>query len=462
MCEARPWFLANIRRFWPLGLGCLIALVPLPAGAQSSSLPPCPKQDGYFLTASPWYAQDQTLFLSDIYPGAIWRSEDAGITWTGIVDMSRYDGFRFGPVTIAPVESASGFQLYHDWTYLPGIFVTARLLWYSADSGATWLARTPSHGEARNDMYPTNDPGTMFAREPSSPWWLSSGIWRTTNGARSWAEVWDGTEAGWLAVSPEFSPDQTLFASLSGNSPELGSPVIVSTDSGESWRGAGGEDLCDEAAGSLQISSGFAQDRTLFVHQASSLFESQDAGETWGVVFPPDRPHCQPGVVAPTVDSYKLSSTFGQDHTLYVVTTGPGDDHRLLVSSDGGATWTFQANLSRSTSLLWVLPAAAGSDAGTEIRANARSPLPKALEDVGWSQGTSRATVLDNDWTIFLPRVDWTGAQPTARPFTLFIDAWNGVDGWSYYRSDDGGVTWACMQLPTIPTARERSALRDR
>ena len=450
MLRAVCSFLAHFHRFWPMVSGCLIVLAPLSARVQSSSLPTCPKQDGYFLTASPWYAQDQTLFLSDIYPGAIWRSDDAGITWTGIVDMSRYDGFRFGPVTIVPVESASGFQLYHDWTYLPGIFVTARLLWYSADSGATWLARIPSHGEAHNDMYPTNDPGTLFAREPSSPWWPSSGLWRTTNGARSWVEVWDGTEAGWLAISPGFSQDHTLFASLSSVSSTQGSPVIDSTDGGETWQGAGGDDLCDEAAGSVQISSGFTQDRTLFVHQASSLFESQDAGETWSVVFPPDRPHCQPGVVAPTVDSYKLSSTFGQDHTLYAVTTGTSNDHRLLVSGDGGATWTFQSNVSRSTSLLWVLPAAARSNAGEEIQANARSPLPKALEDVGWSPGTSRATVPDNNWTIFLPRVDWTAAQPEARPFTLFIRARNEMDESTYYRSDDGGVTWACMQLPTV------------
>ena len=365
--------------------------------------------------------------------------------------MSRYDGFRFGPVTIAPVESTSGFQLYHDWTYLPGIFVTARLLWYSSDSGATWLARTPSHGEGRNDICSTNEPGTLFARETSSPWWPSSGIWRTTNGALSWIEMWNGTETGWLAVSPGYSQDHTLFASLSGVSPELGAPVIVSTDGGETWQGVGGDDLCNEGAGSVQISSSFTEDHTIFVHQASSLFRSQDAGETWDVVFPPDRPHCQPGVVAPTVDSYKLSSTFGQDHTIYAVTTDPSDnDHRLLVSSDGGATWTFQSSVSRSTSLLWVLPAAAGSNDVEEVHAVAPGPLPTAPESASSSPSASRAIAPNSDWTTYLPLVDWTAAPPTARPFTLFIDAWNGIDGWAYYRSGDGGVTWACMQLPTV------------
>ena len=449
-------FLERFRPFWTIVCGCLMVVVPVPAGDQSLLFPPCPRQDGYFLTASPWYAQDHTLFLSHIHPGGIWRSDDAGTTWTGIVEMSQFDGFRFGPVTIVPVESASGFQLYNDWTYLPDIFVTARLLWYSANSGVMWQARTPSHGEGLNDMYPTNDPGTMYALEPSSPWWPSSGIWRTTNGARSWIEVWNSTEAGWLAVAPNFLQDHTVFASLRERSPELGSPVIVSTDGGEMWQGAGGGDLCDEAAGSVQISSRFTQDHTLFVHQASSLFKSQDAGESWAVVFPRDRPHCQPGVLAPTADSYKLSSNFGQDHTLYMVTTGPNDDQRLLVSGDGGATWDYQSSVSRSTSLLWVL-AAAENRGGSETDEAGNALFAGAMaEGTSASSGLGAAAPKSN-WTAFLPLVNWSAAQPTARPFTLFIKARNEMDESTYYRSDDGGLSWACMLLPTVqPPGRTR------
>ncbi len=444
---------AHLRRFWAILLGCLTALAPLSVKGQQPSLPTCPRQDGYYLAASPVYEQDQTLFLTQITPLGLWRSNDGGRIWNTLVDLSNFHGISAGKPYLVPSPPDPEYHIYLPWVYNviygPGTYFS--MLWYSDDSGVTWDARQPCPGDCTFDLYLTNDSDMLFGLEHSSYTWPASGIWRNdSGGVYHWTRVWNGTETGWLAVAPNFAQEQTVFASLRERSPELGSPVIVSTDSGETWQGAGGDDLCDEAAGSVQISSGFTQDRTLFVHQASSLFESQDAGETWSVVFPPDRPHCQPGVVAPTVDSYKLSSSFGRDHTLYAVTTGPSNDHRLLVSGDGGATWTLQSNVSRSTSLLWVLPAAAGSNAREEVQANARSPLPKALEDVGWSPSSSRAPVLDSNWTIFLPQVDWTAAQPVARPFTLFIRARNEMDEPTYYRSDDGGVTWACMQLPTV------------
>ena len=447
-----------MKRIGFVALGCLLALVPLVAHAQSSSLPVCSGQDGYFLTASPWYAQDQTLFLSQSDPGAIWQSTDAGRTWAGVVDMSRYRGVQFGPVSIVPVESTSGFRLYSPWTVFSNATLVARLLWYSDDSGTTWLSRTPTPGQTDSRLYPTDNPAIMFALVDSSPQWPSTGIWRTYPLNTSWWWQWvlESTNALDLAVSPDYLEDQTVFAALESVSPELGSPVIVSTDGGETWQGRGDDDLCSEGAGSIQISSGFPEDHTLFVHQASSLFRSQDAGETWEVVFPRDRPHCQPGVLAPTADSYKLSSNFGQDHTLYMVTTGPNDDHRLLVSGDGGATWTFQSSVSQSPSLLWVLPAAENRG-GSETDDTGNALFAGAMAEGTSASSGVRAAAPKSNWTAFLPLIDWNAAQPTARPFTLFINAWNGVDGFSYYRSDDGGVTWACMLLPTVqPPGRTR------
>ena len=440
-----------MKRIGFVALGCLLALVPLVAHAQSSSLPVCSGQDGYFLTASPWYAQDQTLFLSQSDPGAIWQSTDAGRTWAGVVDMSRYRGVQFGPVSIVPVESTSGFRLYSPWTVFSNATLVARLLWYSDDSGTTWLSRTPTPGQTDSRLYPTDNPAIMFALVDSSPQWPSTGIWRTYPLNTSWWWQWvlESTNALDLAVSPDYLEDQTVFAALESVSPELGSPVIVSTDGGETWQGRGDDDLCSEGAGSIQISSGFPEDHTLFVHQASSLFRSQDAGETWEVVFPRDRPHCQPGVLAPTADSYKLSSNFGQDHTLYMVTTGPNDDQRLLVSGDGGATWDYQSSVSRSTSLLWVL-AAAENRGGSETDEAGNALFAGAMAEGTSASSGVRAAAPKSNWTAFLPLIDWSAAQPTARSFTLFINAWNEMDESTYYRSDDGGVTWACMLLPTV------------
>lgn len=446
-----------------VSLGAVLALlltnVAWAEAPLQGSLPVCPKQYGYAIAPSPSYDQDHVLFLSKANPLALWRSNDGGHTWNNVVNLSSFHGISAGEPYLVQSPPDPEYHIYLPWVYNviygPGSFFS--MLWYSNDSGVTWDAREPCRGDCTFGLSLTNDSDMLFGLEHSSYSWPSSGIWRNdSGGVYHWTKVWNGTEAGWLAVAPDFAQNQTIYASLRAQSPDLGSPVIVSTNGGESWQGAGGDDLCNEGAGSVQVSSAFTEDHTLFVHQASSLFRSQDAGGTWDVIFPRDRPHCQPGVLAPTADSYKLSSTFGQDHTIYMVTTFPSDnDHRLLVSSDGGATWTFQSRVSRSTSLLWVLPAAAGSTGGNEVQSVAPNPLPTALDGAGSFAGAYRATVPESQWTTFLPRVDWTTAPPITRPFTLFIDAWNGIDGWSYYRSDDGGVTWACMQLPTVqPPAR--------
>lgn len=423
--------------------------------SRQEPFPPCPENHRtYFFSSSPSYKQDSILYLSTVNPGTVWRSDDAGSTWNNLVDMSRFDGFRFGPVTVVPVASSTGFHLYNGWTTISDFSVTARLLWYSDDSGASWQARDPSPGEARSNIFPTDDLDIMFALENSSPSWIPTGIWRTHSGARSWIEVWDGTEALGLAVSPVYSQDQTVFASLVARSPELGSPVIVSNDGGETWQGRGGDDLCDDPASSLQLSPAFAQDRTLFVQQSGSFFRSRDAGQTWQVVFPPDRPHCQGGVVAPLVAQFVLSPNYDQDHTIYMVSsTG---DYRLSVSDNDGETWTpLLRNRLLHVYAVLSTPAASSSTSASRDQPGRVSSGPRVVRQ--------HAAEPDSSWNVFLPRVDWTATQPVARPLTLFIMARNEDDKSTYYRSDDGGVTWACMALPTVePPLRSQTHGRGR
>ncbi|MCO5245251.1 MAG: hypothetical protein M9927_15760 [Anaerolineae bacterium] len=221
---------------------------------KSGGLPPCQSHGIHYITPSPAYAQDSTLFLVSSRPGVVWRSNDAGETWRTILDMSRFDAYTFGPIAMVPAPPDPELSLYQSWTYSIGSQLEVRMLWKSSNSGTTWVSQQPSPGAGLINIYPTVDwfEAKAFSLENTTPGWTSSGIWRFTN-VTFWVEAWNGTEALFLALSPNFEQDRTLYASLIASSPELGSPVIVSTDGGETWQGAGGEDLCSEAAASRSL-----------------------------------------------------------------------------------------------------------------------------------------------------------------------------------------------------------------
>ena len=424
---------------------------------EQGSLPPCSQEDEYEIHSSPFYDQDQTLFLRHYVwsvGSGLWRSTDGGRSWQVLLDLFNISGLTIGPVYPVPLIPDPNFQLYLPMSFGVPLGASETMLWYSNDGGATWAARNPCTANCGYFLYPTNLQDVMFGTEFYDPWGhFSSGIWRTNDGARSdWTKVWDGTEAMGLAVSPSYAQDHTVFAGLRVRSPELGSAVIVSTDGGESWEGRGGDDLCSNDAAAVQLSSTFVQDHTVFVHQANSLFKSQDAGNTWQVVFPLDRPHCQPGVIAPEVKDFQLSPNYGQDQTLYMVTQDENGLY-LLVSADGGVTWTLQLQLGYYFSLLMVLPRASG--ATSVLDRLSQHDINEAREtriDLDASPSSPHLLGQDQEWTTFLPWVDWTAAQQTARHFTLFIRTVGASR--SYYRSDDGGVTWACMQLPAPPLSQ--------
>lgn len=448
----RKHFTQACRSVWAAILLVIVMVSPHPIVAKAATtrqgfLPVCPREGHLEIYPSPFYEQDRTLFLREYSPSnpqgfALWRSNDGGLSWNVMLDITNFSGLNLGPTYPVPILPDPNFQLYLAMRFGVSPGASDPMLWYSSDGGVMWEARHPCDYDCTSWLYPTNSPDVIYGIEHYDPWGhFTSGIWRTTDGARSdWTKVWDGTEAMGLSVSSNFAQDHTIFAGLRIRSPELGSAVIVSTDGGETWEGRGGDDLCSNDAAAPQLSSTFAQDHTVFVHQANSLFKSQDGGNMWQVVFPPDRPHCQLGVVAPEVKDFHLSPNYGHDQTLYMVTQDENGLY-LLVSADGSATWTRQLRQSSYFELLWVLPAAAGT----------MPVLGRQSRDGNISVSSQpRMSRQDQEWMTFLPRVDWSGPRSVARPFTLFMRTGgdSNVSGFSYYRSDDGGVTWACMQLP--------------
>jgi photosystem II stability/assembly factor-like uncharacterized protein len=124
-----------------------------------------------------------------------------------------------------------------------------------------------------------------------------------------------------LVVSPNYERDGLLFAAT------MEDGVLRSPDRGSRWH-AWNFGLLDLHVLALAISSGFAQDETLFAGTETALYRSTNGGRAW-------RETGFPSEAAPVL-CLALSPTYPQDGTLFAGTEAAG----LYCSRDRGRTWT--------------------------------------------------------------------------------------------------------------------------
>lgn len=255
---------------------------------------------------SPHYAADQTLWVSALNSG-IWQSTDGGGTWAQVNN---------GLTQLAVPALAISPAFVTDGTLFAG--TTDGAIFKSTDGGGNW-AEVYSGDLGRVNVLavsPSYDTdGIVFAG-------AEGGLLRSIDRGATWIGQ-PGDLIYALAVSPAFGADHTVFAS--GNRGK----VFRSTDSGATWSEITGA-WNYEQANAIAISPAYAVDHTLFVgttygDPCSSLFKSQDGGDSWVLI--PRAGWCKIGAIA-IAPNYPISPT------LLV-----GAESSLRHSEDDGATW---------------------------------------------------------------------------------------------------------------------------
>ncbi|MCB9420430.1 MAG: hypothetical protein H6667_11540 [Ardenticatenaceae bacterium] len=154
--------------------------------------------------------------------------------------------------------------------------------------------------------------------------YADGGVYRSTNGGYDWTEVLGNLAAQALAVSPDFTNDQTVWTAVSNYSTSLG--IYRSQDGGTTWTPlASGVN-----AQSIVPSPNFAADQTLFAGTPTSgLQKSEDGGVTW-------TPLATPAMIT----ALAVSPAYGASQTLVIGAqadvNSPG---AIYCSTDGGTTW---------------------------------------------------------------------------------------------------------------------------
>jgi len=155
----------------------------------------------------------------------------------------------------------------------------------------------------------------------------TDGVFKSTDGADSWVAVnGDGpllpNSILALALSPNYSADQTVFAAASGR-------VFRTINGGQDWQSVGAGIPAGAQIMALRVSPAYASDHTLFIGgYQMGVYKSSDSGDSFAPIHT--------GLVDLNFYELAVSPAYGADHTLYGVSVNSG----VYKSTNGGDSWT--------------------------------------------------------------------------------------------------------------------------
>ena len=283
---------------------------------------------------SPNFTSDQTFWVGTEQAG-IFKTVDGGVSFSqvnnGIGDRSIMS------LAISPNYETDSTILASTWH--EGVFS-------SNDGGNSWKKQSrglKKHPQADTTLYKSPHFSDLsisqnFSQDRTIFLAGFDGVFKSTNGGRSWRDVNIGKGATSLrnvAISPNYQNDSTVAVST------LYQGVYISHDQGATWKsinhGLGLDRLLKQnlitQTGNLVFSPNYSSDNTLLASTWGCLFKTTNRGKHWQKFWVPR---------ALRRDSYMLvSPNFASDRTIYLVTL-PG---KVLKSIDGGENFSVAGDL---------------------------------------------------------------------------------------------------------------------
>ncbi len=205
--------------------------------------------------------------------GNVQWSQNGGRNWRHVTGrLGRVNRVAFSPnfANDQTAFAAAGMVGQHG--------LAAGGLYRSTDNSATWTAVFTPAGHAFQTVALSPNfasDGTVWASAVSAN--SAIGLYRSTNGGGSWANIAPGRNITLLAVSPNYARDHTLFAGMGDDG------IHRSVDGGVTWTRA--LDVAYPTA--LAISPAYGASRTVFaaarssVDGATAVYRSTNNGLTW-------------------------------------------------------------------------------------------------------------------------------------------------------------------------------------
>jgi len=340
-----------------------------------------PPRSGY-VSAPAGVPGDSTTYYAGMPEGGVWKTTNGGNTWKPIFDDVHVASV--GAVAVAPsdpnvVYVGTGNQ--SGWSFTPG-----NGIYKSADAGRTWTnvgLRTSQYiGAIVVD--PRNPNAAVVAVQGSrgdTPG--ERGVYRTTDGGRTWANVLADGSAGASEVHADYADPQIVYALFSTGAgagrgpaaaPPAGTGAHKSVDGGVTWKPVAGGGLPDGARISTMTVASGTHGRRLYALAGTGgrgggmrgLYRSDDGGESWtlgtrqlasggGKIYAdpqhPDVMYVMGTAIYKSTNGGRSVAAFwgapsGADpRFLWIDPTNPrrmfaGVDQGAAISVDGGDSWT--------------------------------------------------------------------------------------------------------------------------
>ncbi|MCH4822563.1 glycosyl hydrolase [Gramella lutea] len=330
---------------------------------------------------------EPNLFYFGATGGGVWKTENGGRSWENISDG--YFGGSIGAIEVAKND--------HNVIYVGGGEKTVRGnvssgygIWKSEDAGKTWTSagleksrhvpRIVTHPDDYNTVYAAVL-GNIY--KPTD----NRGVFKSTDGGKNWEKVlFSNSQSGAVDLIMDPNNPRILYASTwnvqrtpySLSSGGEGSALWKSTDSGESWKEISkNKGFPQDTLGIIGVTVSPANsDRVWAIvenKEKGGVYRSEDGGETWDHINDDrnlrQRAWYYTRIYADSKDEdvvYVLNVNYhkstdggktfksdraphGDHHDLWISPENPqrmimGDDGGAQVTYDGGETWSTYHN----------------------------------------------------------------------------------------------------------------------
>lgn len=299
--------------------------------------------------------------------GGVWKTTDGGVVWKPIFDDARVASI--GALALAPsnpeiIYVGTGEQTEGDGVYR------------STDGGATWanVGLKETHYISSIIVDP-RDPDVVLvgAFGDFGPWGdfpasKERGIYKTTDGGKSWKQVlFAGERIGVADMCAAPNDSRVVYATTwtrtfgpGGRGSGDDAQIFKSSDEGSTWQPLSGKGLPENHRGRIGVAVA-PGDARVYAIMNQGFFRSDDAGDSWTQVTKDPR----------VVGNWYFSRTFADPKNADVVYVMQTTMYR---STDGGKTFeAFKGGPSgEDEHVLWIAPDDSrrmilGSDQGATV-----------------------------------------------------------------------------------------------